>query len=135
VSLRSSGLQGAGTRDLDSDPHTAQSDRMIATLARPSADHPVLSALLARPGPAVMGVLNVTPDSFSDGGRFFNPGQALAQARRMIAEGADLIDIGAESTRPYGAPQPVSPEEELQRLRPVLAAVAALGAPVSIDSM
>jgi dihydropteroate synthase len=53
----------------------------------------------------------------------------------MIAEGADIIDIGAESTRPYGAPQPVSAEEELQRLRPVLAAVAALGAPVSIDSM
>src|SRR5436305_9534493 len=108
---------------------------LIATLARPSADHPVLSALLARPGPAVMGVLNVTPDSFSDGGRFFGPEQALAQARRMIVEGADVIDVGAESTRPYGAPQPVSAEEELQRLRPVLAAVAALGTPVSIDSM
>jgi dihydropteroate synthase len=123
-------------RDLDSDPGTAQSLRMIATIARPSpADHPVLPALLARPGPAVMGVLNVTPDSFSDGGRFFDPGQALAQARRMIAEGADIIDIGAESTRPYGAPQPVSAEEELQRLRPVLGKVAALGTPVSIDSM
>src|SRR5436305_13863529 len=108
---------------------------MIATLARPSADHPVLSALLARPGPAVMGVLNVTPDSFSDGGRFSGPGQALAQARRMIAEGADIIDIGAESTRPYGAPQPVSAGEELQRLRPVLGEVVALGVPVSIDSM
>jgi len=129
-------LQPDETRDLDSDPGTAQSLRMIATIARPSpADHPVLSALLARPGPAVMGVLNITPDSFSDGGRFFGPEQALAQARRMIAEGADIIDIGAESTRPYGAPQPVSAEEELQRLRPVLAAVAALGTPVSIDSM
>jgi dihydropteroate synthase len=108
---------------------------MIATIARPPADHPVLSALLVRPTPAVMGVLNVTPDSFSDGGHFLAPGRALDQARRMIAEGAGIIDIGAESTRPYGDAQPVSAEEELQRLRPVLGEVAALGTPVSIDSM
>jgi len=81
-----------------------------------------------------MGVLNVTPDSFSDGGQFVAPERALAQARRMIAEGADIIDIGAESTRPYGA-QPVSADEELNRLRPVLAEVVSLGVPVSIDSM
>jgi dihydropteroate synthase len=81
-----------------------------------------------------MGVLNVTPDSFSDGGQFVAPERALAQARRMIAEGADIIDIGAESTRPYGS-QPVSAEEELERLRPVLAEVVSLGVPVSIDSM
>ena len=81
-----------------------------------------------------MGVLNVTPDSFSDGGRFVTPERALAQARRMIAEGADIIDIGAESTRPYGA-QPISAEEELNRLRPILAEVVSLGVPVSIDSM
>jgi len=81
-----------------------------------------------------MGVLNVTPDSFSDGGQFIAPERALAQARRMIAEGADLIDIGAESTRPYGA-QPVTADEELQRLQPILADVVALGVPVSIDSM
>ena len=81
-----------------------------------------------------MGVLNITPDSFSDAGHFIAPERALTQARRMIAEGADIIDIGAESTRPYGA-QPVSAEEELQRLRPVLADVVALGVPVSIDSM
>ncbi|HEU0081651.1 MAG TPA: dihydropteroate synthase [Bradyrhizobium sp.] len=109
---------------------------MIATVARPSrADHPDLSALLTRPVPAVMGVLNVTPDSFSDGGQFFAPEQALAQARRMIAEGADILDIGAESTRPDGGAQPVSAAEEVQRLRPVLEEVAALGTPVSIDSM
>jgi dihydropteroate synthase len=108
---------------------------MIATTSRPTrADHPVLPALLSRPVPAVMGVLNVTPDSFSDGGRFVAPENALAQAKRMIAEGADIIDIGAESTRPYGA-QPISAEEELQRLRPVLGEVVALGTPVSIDSM
>jgi len=81
-----------------------------------------------------MGVLNITPDSFSDGGQFMAPERALAQARRMIAEGADIIDIGAESTRPYGA-QPISAEEELQRLQPVLAALVALGTPVSVDSM
>jgi dihydropteroate synthase len=113
---------------------------MIATTSRPApaatpADHPVLRALLSRPQPAVMGVLNVTPDSFSDGGQFVAPERALAQARRMIAEGADIIDIGAESTRPYGSAQPVSADEELKRLRPVLADVVPLGVPVSIDSM
>jgi dihydropteroate synthase len=94
----------------------------------------VLPALLSRPYPAVMGVLNITPDSFSDGGRFAAPEQALAQARKMVADGADIIDIGAESTRPYGS-QPVSAEDELRRLKPVLADVVALGVPVSIDSM
>src|ERR1700722_12379340 len=113
---------------------------MIATTSRPAplatpADHPVLPALLSRSYPAVMGVLNVTPDSFSDGGRFVAPERALAQARRMIAEGADIIDIGAESTRPYGGAEPVSVDEELKRLRPILAEVVALGIPVSIDSM
>ena len=81
-----------------------------------------------------MGVLNVTPDSFSDGGRFTTPEQALAQAKRMAAEGAGILDIGAESTRPYGS-KPVSADEELQRLRDILPAVAALGLPVSIDTM
>jgi dihydropteroate synthase len=112
---------------------------MIAT--KPSAPaptglagHPVLPALLSMPYPAVMGVLNVTPDSFSDGGQFAAPERALAQARRMIAEGADIIDVGAESTRPYGS-EPISAEEELKRLQPVLPDVVALGIPVSIDSM
>src|ERR1700738_636788 len=113
---------------------------MMATTSRPvpadtPADHPVLPARLSRPYPAVMGVLNITPDSFSDGGQFAAPEQALAQARRMISEGADIIDIGAESTRPYAGAQPVSADEELQRLRPVLAEIVSLGVPVSIDSM
>jgi len=112
---------------------------MIATSSRPAqaaipADHPVLPALVSGPYPAVMGVLNVTPDSFSDGGQFVAPERAMAQARRMIAEGADIIDIGAESTRPYGA-QPISADEERQRLQPILAEVVSLGIPVSIDSM
>jgi len=101
---------------------------MIATTSRPvRAAHPVLRTLLSGPYPAVMGVLNVTPDSFSDGGRFVAPERAVAQARRMIAEGADIIDIGAESTRPYGS-QPVTAEEELNRLQPVLAEVVSPGA-------
>ena len=94
-----------------------------------------LARLLGLDRPIVMGILNVTPDSFSDGGRFLDPGAAIEHARRMVAEGADIIDIGAESTRPYGSATPVSPGEEVRRLEPVLAAVAGLGVPVSIDTM
>jgi dihydropteroate synthase len=91
--------------------------------------------LLALRRPIVMGVLNVTPDSFSDGGRFLDPAAAIDQARAMIAAGADILDIGAESTRPYGGAVAVSIEEEMRRLIPVLPAVAALGIPVSIDTI
>jgi dihydropteroate synthase len=70
----------------------------------------------------VMGVVNVTPDSFSDGGRFFAPGAAIAHAHRLLAEGADLLDVGAESTRPGAAP--VTPAEQIRRLAPVLEALA-----------
>jgi dihydropteroate synthase len=114
---------------------------MIATRSRPTslaaipALHPALQALVSGPTPAVMGVLNVTPDSFSDGGQFLAPEQALAQAKRLIAEGADIIDIGAESTRPYGGALPVSADMELRRLQPVFSDIVALGVPVSIDSM
>ena len=97
--------------------------------------HPLLRKLLSGPVPAVMGVLNVTPDSFSDGGNSSNPSARSRRPQRLVAEGADIIDIGAESTRPYGGAQPVSADEEMTRLRPVLAEVIALGVPVSIDSM
>ncbi|MCC8938044.1 dihydropteroate synthase [Bradyrhizobium sp. Arg68] len=107
---------------------------LIASAAAGPAGRALLPALLSKPYPAVMGVLNVTPDSFSDGGQFIAPEQALAQARRLVADGADIIDIGAESTRPYGS-QPVTADDELRRLEPVLAGVIALGVPVSIDSM
>src|SRR5262249_22007596 len=83
----------------------------------------------------VMGVLNVTPDSFSDGGRFFDPAAALEQARQMVAQGADILDIGAESTRPYGGAQAVPSAEEMRRLGPILPAAVTLGVPVSIDTM
>jgi dihydropteroate synthase len=94
-----------------------------------------LGGLMAEARPLVMGVLNVTPDSFSDGGRFIDPDRAIAQAQRMIADGADIIDIGAESTRPYGGAAPVSYEDELARLAPVLPAVVKLKTPVSIDTI
>ncbi len=80
-----------------------------------------------------MGVLNVTPDSFSDGGRFVDPGAALAHGRRLLADGADLLDVGGESTRP-GATRPLV-AEELDRVVPVIEALAAEGAVVSVDTM
>src|ERR1700704_4356372 len=94
-----------------------------------------LARLLADRQPLVMGILNLTPDSFSDGGQFLDPDRAVAHARAMVADGADIIDIGAESTRPYGGGVRVSASEERRRLEPVLAAVCALGTPVSIDTM
>ncbi len=103
--------------------------------APPAAPGNVLAQLLAKARPLVMGVLNVTPDSFSDGGRFLQPPAATAHARRLAAEGADILDIGAESTRPYGGMQPVSLEEERARLEPILPAAAAIGIPVSIDTL
>jgi dihydropteroate synthase len=94
----------------------------------------VLAQLLANARPLVMGVLNVTPDSFSDGGRFLKPADAIEHARRLIAEGAGILDVGAESTRPYGGAIAVAIEEERERLEPVLPAVVALGVAVSIDT-
>lgn len=83
--------------------------------------------------PAVMGILNVTPDSFSDGGRFFDTGSAVDHARAMINQGADIIDIGGESTRPGAAP--VSPDEELDRVIPVIEHIRAFSnIPLSVDT-
>jgi dihydropteroate synthase len=90
-------------------------------------------SVLNLPDRAVMGVVNVTPDSFSDGGRFFDPGLAIAHGRALVAAGAAILDIGGESTRP-GA-DPVASDEELRRVIPVVEALAADGAvPVSIDT-
>jgi len=97
-------------------------------------------SLLLGERPLVMGVLNLTPDSFSDGGLWIEPERAVDQALRLLAEGADLLDLGAESTRPgggvYGAgASTVSPEEEADRLLPVLQAVRrATDAPLSVDT-
>jgi dihydropteroate synthase len=81
----------------------------------------------------VMGILNVTPDSFSDGGRFLTPDAAVQQAIRMAEDGADIIDVGGESTRPGSDPLPV--EEELARILPVIRAVAGrIPTPISVDT-
>jgi dihydropteroate synthase len=96
--------------------------------------------LLLKKKTHVMGVLNVTPDSFSDGGRYFNPDDALRQADRMIAEGVDIIDVGGESSRPAGpygvGAQAVSNEEETDRTAPVIEAIAErFDTPISIDTV
>lgn len=90
-----------------------------------------LAQVAARP--AIMGILNVTPDSFSDGGKFEGRDAAIAQARRLVADGADIVDVGAESTRPGHTP--ISAAEEIQRLAPLLdALLAEVDAPFSIDT-
>lgn len=81
----------------------------------------------------VMGIVNVTPDSFADGGRFASVADAVAHGRRLVDEGADLLDVGGESTRP-GA-EPVDAAEEERRVVPVVAGLADLGVPVSVDTM
>jgi dihydropteroate synthase len=80
-----------------------------------------------------MGVVNVTPDSFSDGGRFLEPGAAIARAEALIGEGADILDVGAESSRP-GA-RGISTDEELSRLMPVLEGLSGCAVPVSVDTV
>jgi len=95
-----------------------------------TAPHAWAGLTLSRP--LVMGILNITPDSFSDGGKHFAVADAVAAGRRMLAEGADILDIGGESTRPGAAP--VTPEQEIARVVPVIAALAAEGAVVSVDT-
>jgi len=113
---------------------TSLKDR-ASSVAKPPPGNDVLARLLAQARPLVMGVLNVTPDSFSDGGRFLDPQAAIAQAHRLVAEGVDILDIGGESTRPYGGAVRVPRDEERARLAPVLPEVVALGVPVSIDTL
>jgi dihydropteroate synthase len=83
--------------------------------------------------PRIMGILNVTPDSFSDGGEWFVFDQAVAHARELVAEGADILDIGGESTRPGAGP--VAVDEEMRRVIPVVAALRDAGAQISVDTM
>lgn len=85
-----------------------------------------------RKRPVIMGILNATPDSFSDGGRFRTPQDAIVQAEQMITNGVDLIDIGGESTRP-GA-EPISLQEELDRVLPIIEALKDCGIPLSVDT-
>src|SRR5713101_1279311 len=109
----------------------AVAERVAAQLASLAAPRPPWAGLpLDRP--LIMGVLNVTPDSFSDGGDFVDPAVAIAAGRAMLVQGADIIDIGGESTRPGAAP--VSPEAESARVVPVIVALAGAGAVVSVDT-
>jgi dihydropteroate synthase len=105
------------------------------TSSAPAPGGNLLAQLLAKTRPLVMGILNVTPDSFSDGGHFLDPHAAIAHGRSLAAEGADIIDVGAESTRPYGGAARVPLDEERARLNRILSEVIALGVPVSIDTM
>jgi dihydropteroate synthase len=109
----------------------------MTTQPDPNVARPVLrglpAALTALDRCLVMGVLNVTPDSFSDGGAYLGAEAAVAHGLAMVAEGADIVDVGGESTRP-GA-QRTDAEEETQRVLPVLRALAEAGVPVSIDTM
>ena len=90
-------------------------------------------ALVLGPRPLVMGIVNVTPDSFSDGGKFFDSEAAVAQALKLVADGAEILDIGGESTRPGATP--VSEEEELRRVIPVIQKLSAqVKVPISIDT-
>lgn len=82
--------------------------------------------------PLILGIVNITPDSFSDGGKYFTPEAAIAHARRLVADGAHIVDLGPASSNPDAAPVP--PEEEIRRLAPVLEALAAEGIAVSVDS-
>ena len=94
-----------------------------------------LESWLIDPGrrPAVVGVLNVTPDSFSDGGKFLDPAIAVAQARQMLDDGADWIDVGGESTRPGS--NPVAVQEQIDRTLPVIEGLAKTGVVISIDTI
>ncbi len=109
-------------------------ESMVAALLHFDQTHPSCHACLASAGrPTVMGVLNVTPDSFSDGGDCVDPGVAAERAWEMVAEGAGLIDVGAESTRPWSGG--VGVDEELSRLMPVLQALGGeLPIPISVDT-
>jgi dihydropteroate synthase len=104
---------------------------MTQPASEPSAA-PTWADLLPSGRPALMGILNVTPDSFSDGGRFQAPADAAARADRLIAEGADIVDLGGESTRPGAQATPV--DDELARVLPALDHLASVGATVSIDT-
>ncbi len=112
-------------------PVSAVPHAYAEALGRVTAPRPCFAGLAGR-APWIMGILNVTPDSFSDGGRHLATGIAIEAGLAMHAEGADLIDIGGESTRPGAAS--VSPDEEQHRILPVIEFLATRGVPVSVDT-
>jgi dihydropteroate synthase len=112
---------------------TCPGETRIVRATPSTTGHRRLAAGLSEGRPLICGILNVTPDSFSDGGLFDNPRQALIHAHRLVDEGADLIDVGGESTRPGS--QPPTTREELQRVIPVIAALSQrVEVPISVDT-
>ncbi|WP_293034045.1 dihydropteroate synthase [Paraburkholderia sp.] len=107
---------------------------MLPQLPSPLAPEPLKCGrfTLTFERPLVMGILNVTPDSFSDGGRYVDPGEALRRAEQMLLDGADMVDIGGESTRPGAPPVPVA--EELERVIPLVERLRGANVPLSIDT-
>jgi dihydropteroate synthase len=109
---------------------------IASALAEPPAEWSMARGRVSLDRPCVAGIVNVTPDSFSDGGRYLDPAAALGHAEALVTEGADVLDVGAESTRP-GRPTPVGVEEEWRRLEPVLTGLAVRmpHVPVSVDTV
>jgi len=127
--------RAGGSADLD-DSLASELGRTLSRLAEPPVEWEMARGTVLLDRPRVVGILNVTPDSFSDGGHYVAAGDAIDHAARMVDAGADLLDVGAESTRP-GQPDPVSVEEEWGRLAPVLPALVARfpQIPISVDTV
>lgn len=132
VQVYSSSTSDAGLKMRSYQDIAASSDRAVVESLHLLEQQRPLPGNGNTSGPLIMGVVNVTPDSFSDGGEFFDPNEAVAQAKELAMAGADILDIGGESTRP-GA-EPVSLEDELKRVIPVVKALNGLGHMVSIDT-
>src|SRR5712691_7072838 len=125
--IRGSGISGSRSKSSTSSPMPRRSARFWNARAQPdSMPRPLLV------GPKLVGIVNITEDSFSDGGRFLDPAAAIAQARRLAADGADIIELGAAASNV--AASPVAPVEEIRRLDPVIAALAGTGSALAVDT-
>ncbi len=140
AAMRWSRFAGAGTMALTVTDRSPAAEAMYRALGfadtttealRPGSDIPC-RVLRAQLGPLVMGVVNTTPDSFSDGGKYLDPEVAIAHGLSLIRAGADLVDVGGEATNPSAAP--VDATEEVRRIEPVIRGLAAAGATVSVDT-
>src|SRR6266852_9600591 len=120
--IRGSGISGSRSKSSTSSPMPRRSARCSNAPAR----------LESMPRPLLVGIVNITEDSFSDGGRFLDPAAAIAQAHRLVADGADIVELGAAASNV--AAGPVAPAEEIRRLDPVIAALAGTGTVLAIDT-
>src|SRR5205814_6157739 len=113
-------------------PHLGREDRHLPGCRRSRRDPRTIAAEIRAMPPLLVAILNITEDSFSDGGRYLHPAAAIAQARRLAAGGADIVELGAAASNI--AAEPVSAEEEIRRLQPVIATLKGDGVPLSIDT-